>query len=91
MTKACEKWKDQLLEAALTGARPKDLQVHLQSCRDCTTELRDLEALRARQDSMLPLLVKGSQPSTGFRARVPDSSYFTRAVSMSRYFHGCSK
>jgi len=70
MTKACEKWKDQLLEAALTGARPKDLQVHLQSCRDCTTELRDLEALRARQDSMLPLLVKGSQPSTGFRARV---------------------
>ena len=70
MTKACEKWKDQLLEAALTGAKPRDLEVHLQSCKDCAAELRDLGARRARQDSLLPLLVKGSQPSASFRARV---------------------
>jgi hypothetical protein len=70
MTKTCKKWKDQLLEAALTGARPKDLEVHLQGCRDCAAELRDLEAFRVRQDALLPLLVKGAQPSAGFRARV---------------------
>ena len=70
MTKACRRWKDQLLEAALTGAKPRDLEVHLQSCKDCAAELRELEACRARQDSLLPLLVKGSQPSVDFRARV---------------------
>ena len=70
MTNACKKWKDQLLEAALTGARPKELEVHLQSCKDCAAELRELEACRARQDSLLTLLVKGSQPSADFRARV---------------------
>jgi len=70
MTKACEKWKDQLLEAALTGAKPKDLEVHLQSCKDCAAELRELEACRTQQDSLLPMLVKGAQPSADFRARV---------------------
>lgn len=70
MTNACAKWKDQLLEAALTGARPKDLELHLRDCRGCASELRELEAIRARQDSLLPLLVRGSQPSPGFRARV---------------------
>src|SRR5260370_20054393 len=70
MTKACEKWKDQLLEAALTGAKPKDLEVHLQSCKDCAAELRKLEACRTQQDSLLPMLVKGAQPSADFRAHV---------------------
>ena len=70
MTNACAKWKDHLLEAALTGARPKDLELHLWDCMSCAAELRELEAVRARQDSLLPLLVRGSQPSPGFRARV---------------------
>jgi len=70
MTNACAKWKDQLLEAALTGARPKELELHLRNCKGCAAELRELEAIRARQDSLLPLLVKGSQPSPDFRARV---------------------
>jgi len=70
MTNACAKWNDRLLEAASTGARPKDLELHLRNCKGCAAELRELEAIRARQDSLLPLLVKGSQPSPDFRVRV---------------------
>lgn len=70
MNAPCEKWKDQLLEAALTGARPKDLELHLRDCKGCAAELQELGAIRARQDSLLPLLVRGSQPSPDFRARV---------------------
>ena len=70
MNAPCEKWKDELLEAALTRARPKDLELHLQDCKGCAAELRELEAIRARQDSLLPLLVGGSQPSSDFRTRV---------------------
>lgn len=70
MNAPCEKWKDELLEAALTGARPKNLELHLRDCKGCVAELRELEAVRARQDSLLPLLVGGSQPSSGFRTRV---------------------
>lgn len=70
MKQACEKWKDHLLEAALTGARPKDFQLHLRDCKGCAAELRELEAIQARQDALLPLLVRGSQPSADFRIRV---------------------
>ncbi len=70
MTNVCGKWKDQLLEAALTGAQPRDLELHLRSCKRCAEELRELEGIRARQDSLLPLLVSGSQPSPEFRTRV---------------------
>lgn len=70
MTNPCEKWKDHLLEAALTGARPKDLELHLRNCEGCAVELRELEAIRERQDSLLPLLARGSQPSLDFRTRV---------------------
>ena len=70
MKSACEKWRDQLLEAALTGARPKDLELHLRNCNGCAEQLRELEAIRARQDFLLPLLVCGSHPSQDFRTRV---------------------
>lgn len=70
MTSPCEKWKDQLLEAALTGTCTKDLELHVRDCKSCAAKLRELEAIRARQDSLLPLLVGGSQPSLDFRARV---------------------
>lgn len=70
MTSHCERWKDQLLEAALTGARTKDLELHLLDCKICAAELRELESIRARQDSLLPLLVGGSLPSPDFRMRV---------------------
>jgi anti-sigma factor RsiW len=67
---ACQRWKDQLLEAALTGGRSGDLEVHLRTCQACAAELRELEAVRAQQESLLPLLVRGAQPSPHFRARV---------------------
>jgi anti-sigma factor RsiW len=70
MKNACKKWKDQLLEAALTGARSGDLEVHLRTCQACAAELQELEAVRAQQDSLLPLLVRGAEPSPRFRARV---------------------
>jgi len=70
MKSACEKWKDQLLEAALTGARSKEFELHLRNCKSCAAELRELEAIREHQDALLPLLVRGSQPSPDFRTRV---------------------
>ncbi len=70
MKNACEKWKDQLREAALTGARAQELAEHLQSCANCYAELRDLEARKARLDSSLPLVAQGVRPSADFRLRV---------------------
>jgi hypothetical protein len=70
MKKACEKWKDQLLEAALTESAGEDLAEHLRACTDCATELKTLEARRARLDAVLPLVAQSSEPSADFRARV---------------------
>ena len=70
MTNACAEWKDQLLEAALTGARSKEFELHLRNCKGCAAELRELEAIREHQDALLPLLVRGSQPSPDFRIQV---------------------
>jgi anti-sigma factor RsiW len=70
MKNACEKWKDQLLEAALAGSTPKGLEEHLQSCANCSTELDELRARRARLDALLPLVAQGAEPSANFRARV---------------------
>ena len=44
MKDACEKWKDQLLEASLTEATTKDLEEHLRACTICS---RELDAVRA--------------------------------------------
>jgi hypothetical protein len=70
MKNACEKWKDQLLEAALTGATPKDLEEHLRGCAKCSTELDEVRARAARLEALLPLVVQGAEPSADFRARV---------------------
>ena len=70
MKNACEKWKDQLLEAALTGSATKDLAEHLQSCASCAGELDEVRARRARLDGLLPLVAQGAEPSADFRARV---------------------
>jgi anti-sigma factor RsiW len=70
MTKACHKWKDQLLEAALTGATAKRLEEHLRACTNCAEELSELRARKARLDALLPLTAQGAGPSTDFRARV---------------------
>jgi hypothetical protein len=70
MKNACEKWKDPLLEAALTGTAPKDLEEHLKGCANCTAGLDEFRARRARLDAVLPLVAQGAEPSADFRARV---------------------
>lgn len=70
MKNACEKWKDRLLEAALSGAPGKDLEEHLRSCQDCAAELKNLKARREKMDALLPLIAQGAEPSPHFRTRV---------------------
>jgi hypothetical protein len=70
MKETCEKWKDQLLEAALAGATTKDLEEHLRSCAKCSSELDEIRARAARLDALLPLVARGAEPSADFRARV---------------------
>jgi predicted anti-sigma-YlaC factor YlaD len=66
----CAKYRDQLLEAALTGSAEGVLEAHLQSCVACTQELAALRARREQMDTMLPLLARGAEPSAEFRAQV---------------------
>ncbi len=70
MKNACEKWKDPLREAALTGTTAKELEEHLRSCAKCSTELDEVRARAARLDALLPLVAQGAEPSADFRARV---------------------
>jgi hypothetical protein len=70
MKNACKEWKDQLLETALTGTAPRDLEEHLRSCADCGAELKELRARREKLDVLLPMMARGAEPSGDFRARV---------------------
>jgi len=70
MKDACGKWKDQLLEAALTGATSKDLEVHLRTCTICPRELDALQARKVQLDELLPLVARGAEPPADFQARV---------------------
>jgi len=70
MRNDCEKWKDPLLDAALTGIAAHGLEEHMFNCADCTAELAALRAKRERLDTLLPLVAQGSELSVDFRARV---------------------
>jgi anti-sigma factor RsiW len=70
MKSPCEKWKDALLEAALTGKPAGALASHLESCATCAAELTALEARRAQLDAVLPRITQGAELSPDFRARV---------------------
>ncbi len=70
MKNACEKWKDELLEAALTGTTAKPFEDHLRRCANCSGELDEVRARAARLDELLPLVAQGAEPSADFRARV---------------------
>ncbi len=70
MKNSCEKWNDQLLEAALAGTTAKDLEEHLKSCTKCSTELEQARARKTRLDELLPLVARGAEPGADFRARV---------------------
>jgi anti-sigma factor RsiW len=70
MKNDCTKWRDPLVEAALTGRAAAGLEDHLSKCVNCEEELRALRARRERLDALLPHLAQGAEPSPGFRARV---------------------
>jgi predicted anti-sigma-YlaC factor YlaD len=70
MKNACEIWKDQLLEAALTGSLTTGLEEHLRNCTICSEELDNVRARKARLDTLLPLMAQESEPPANFRARV---------------------
>jgi anti-sigma factor RsiW len=70
MKNDCTKWKDQLLEAALTGRAAGDLEEHVLKCTNCAEDLAALRARRERLDAVLPLVAQGAEPPAEFRARV---------------------
>jgi hypothetical protein len=70
MNNDCAKFKDLLLEAALTGVPGDALKNHLRDCGDCPSEFAALQARRERLEALLPLLTREQEPSAGFRARV---------------------
>lgn len=70
MKETCDKWKDQLLEAALTGATTKDFEEHLRSCANCSRELDAVCDRKAQLDEVLPLVARKAQPPADFHARV---------------------
>lgn len=70
MTNDCAKYRDQLLEAALTANIGRVLESHLRNCTSCTAELAALRERRGRMDALLPLVARGAQPSDGFRTQV---------------------
>jgi anti-sigma factor RsiW len=70
MKNDCAKWKDQLLEAALTGTTAGALEEHVLQCANCARELAALRARRERLDALLPLVAQGAEPPADFRARV---------------------
>ncbi len=70
MKNDCTKWKDQLLEAALTRTAAGDLEEHVLKCATCAEELEALRARRERLDALLPLVAQGAEAPAEFRARV---------------------
>jgi hypothetical protein len=70
MKNDCTKWKDALLEAALTGIGEESLEEHVLDCANCAEQLAALRVRREQLDRLLPLVAQGAQPSPGFRARL---------------------
>ena len=84
MKDACEKWKDQLLEAALTEATTKDLEEHLQACTICSRELDAVRARKAQLDELLPLVARGAEPPADFQAHVLAAAEAASGASRAR-------
>ena len=70
MKNDCAKWKDQLLEAAVTTEIAGGLQEHLLTCASCATELASLRRRKEQLDALLPLVTREAEPSPDFPARV---------------------
>jgi anti-sigma factor RsiW len=70
---ACHGWNDRLLDCALGGIDPAavaKVEDHLAGCVACTAALADLRAREQQIGAALGQLVRGAEPSAGFRARV---------------------
>jgi hypothetical protein len=89
MKNECAKWKDPLLEAALTGNSGRTV------CEEHMFEVRGLHGRvggparekRERLDTLLPLVAQGSELSVDFRARVLAAAEATSETSR-RHRHG---
>ena len=78
MNKSCAKWKDQLLEAALSEKASQELEAHLSRCGDCAAELTSLRDRRERLDALLPSLA-GAEPSADLTNRILSATRFAAA------------
>jgi len=83
MKDACEKWKDQLLEAALTGAKA-NFEEHLRVCTICSRELDAVRARKAQLDELLPLVARGAEPPADFQAHVLAAAEAASGASRAR-------
>lgn len=86
MKDACEKWKDQVLEAALIGVKTKDFEEHLRVCKICSAELETVRARKEQLDELLPLVARGAEPPTNFRAQVLASAEAGSGVKRTRHW-----
>jgi len=80
----CEKWKEQLLGAALTGATTKDFEEHLRICTTCSRELDAARARKAQLDELLQLVARGAEPPADFQARVLAAAAAASGASRAR-------
>ena len=74
MKSDCGKWKDELLDGALTGIPSSELREHLSLCAYCMQQWTELCGKRERMDALLPLQMQDAEPSPGFGARVVAAS-----------------
>ena len=70
MKNTCTKWKDALLETALTEAADDELDGHLSQCADCAAELRSLRTRTERMDALLRQMARAAEPSPNLSARI---------------------
>src|SRR3989454_10986338 len=61
MKNDCAKWKEKLLEAALTGTAAGELGPHLSSCAGCMKELEALRARRERLGALRPSVARSAE------------------------------
>src|SRR5258708_40297864 len=74
MNNNCTQWKDALLEAALSDRPAAGLERHLSQCSKCAANLAALRARRERLDALLPLAIRGPEPSAGFHGRLMNAA-----------------
>jgi hypothetical protein len=70
MKNDCGRWKNELLEAALTGTMAPELEQHLASCGECVKTMEVLRERRERLDALLPRVARGAEPPAGLGAKV---------------------